>query len=63
MKKMQAYIAIRGSSNANENADVPSNRMALYSKLMRPVLNQRVNKTRWCRPALAHAQHGASPPA
>jgi aminopeptidase len=48
MKKMQAYIAIRGSSNANENADVPSNRMALYSKLMRPVLNQRVNKTRWC---------------
>jgi len=39
MKKMQAYIAIRGSSNANENAEVPSNRMALYSKLMRPVLN------------------------
>src|SRR5678815_2630488 len=46
MKKMQAYIAIRGSSNANENADVPSGRMALYSRLTRPVLNYRVNKTR-----------------
>jgi aminopeptidase len=48
MKKMQAYIAIRGSANANENADVPSDRMALYSRLTRPVLDYRVNKTRWC---------------
>ena len=48
MKKMQAYIAIRGSGNASENADVPSDRMALYSKTLRPVLNYRVNKTRWC---------------
>ncbi len=48
MKKVQAYIAIRGSENANENADVPSERMALYSRLTRPVLNYRVNKTRWC---------------
>ena len=48
MRKMQAYIAIRGSSNANETADVPSDRMALYSKILRPVLNHRVNKTRWC---------------
>jgi aminopeptidase len=48
MRKMQAYIAIRGSANANENADVAADRMALYSKLTRPVLNQRVNKTRWC---------------
>src|SRR5882724_2798088 len=31
MKKMQAYIAIRGSGNASENADVPGDRMALYS--------------------------------
>src|SRR5689334_22671987 len=28
MKKMQAYIAVRGSANANENADVPNDRMA-----------------------------------
>src|ERR1041384_3628641 len=48
MKKVQAYIAVRGSENANENSDVPSDRMALYSRLMRPVLNYRVNKTRWC---------------
>jgi aminopeptidase len=48
MKKMQAYIAIRGSDNANENADVPGDRMALYSRTIRPVLNYRVNKTRWC---------------
>src|SRR5258708_5163896 len=48
MKKMQAYIAIRGSENASENADVPSDRMSMYSRVMRPVLNYRVNKTRWC---------------
>ncbi len=29
MKKMQAYIAVRGSANANENADVPGDRMSL----------------------------------
>src|SRR5882672_10620599 len=48
MKKAQAYIAVRGSDNASENADVASDRMALYSRLTRPVLNYRVNKTRWC---------------
>ena len=48
MKKMQAYIAIRGADNMNENSDVPSDRMKLYSKIMRPVLDYRVNKTRWC---------------
>jgi aminopeptidase len=48
MKKMQAYIAIRGSANASENADVSSERMQLYSKILRPVQDYRVNKTRWC---------------
>jgi len=48
MKKMQAYIAIRGADNMNENSDVPSDRMQLYSKVLRPVLDYRVNKTRWC---------------
>jgi aminopeptidase len=48
MKKMQAYIAVRGSANANENADVPADRMAIYSKTTRPVMNYRVSKTRWC---------------
>src|SRR5208282_5285604 len=48
MKKVQAYIAIRGSLNASENADVPSERMSLYSRITRPVLDYRVNRTRWC---------------
>lgn len=47
MKKVQSYIAIRGAHNMNENADVPSDRMSLYSKTTRPLLNYRVNKTRW----------------
>jgi len=47
MRKMQAYIAVRGAANASENADIASEEMALYSKLLRPVLNYRVNKTRW----------------
>jgi aminopeptidase len=48
MKKMQAYIAVRGSANSNENSDVDSSRLAVYSRLTRPVLNYRVGKTRWC---------------
>ena len=47
MKKVQAYIAIRGSHNANEPSDVASDRVALYSRALRPLLNYRVNKTRW----------------
>src|SRR5438128_8988534 len=47
MKKVQAYIAIRGSANASEASDIPSDLLALYSKVLRPVLNYRVNKTRW----------------
>src|ERR1700748_2804931 len=33
MKKMQAYIAIRGAGNMSENADVPSDKMQMYSKI------------------------------
>jgi aminopeptidase len=47
MKKVQAYIAVRGSLNANEGADVPSRQQALYARALRPLLNYRVNKTRW----------------
>ncbi len=47
MKKVQAYVAIRGSHNASESSDVPSERMSLYSRIFRPVLNYRVNKTKW----------------
>jgi len=48
MKKMQCYIAIRGADNMSENSDVPGTLMSLYSRVTKPVLNWRVNKTRWC---------------
>ena len=48
MKKMQAYIALRGADNMNENSDVPNDCMTMYSKVIRPVQDYRVNKTRWC---------------
>ncbi len=47
MKKMDAYIAIRGSHNVSELADVPIDRMKLVAKKMRPVQDQRVQKTKW----------------
>jgi len=47
MKKMHAYIALRGSANMSESSDVPGDHMALYSRVLRPVLDYRVNKTRW----------------
>lgn len=48
MKQMDVFIALRGSHNITETADVPSKNMALAMKKMRPVQNHRVNKTRWC---------------
>lgn len=47
MKLMDAYIAIRGAQNIFENSDVPADRMRAYMKAIRPVLNHRVNKTKW----------------
>ena len=48
MKTMDCYIAIRGSHNVNELSDVPSKNMQMISSKMRPVLNERINNTRWC---------------
>jgi len=48
MKQMQAYIAVRGAANTSENSDVPPAIMALYSRITRPVQDQRVDHTRWC---------------
>jgi len=48
MKKMDAYIAIRGGLNIAEMSDVPDEKMKLVSKKMKPVLDHRVKKTRWC---------------
>ena len=47
MKKMDAYIAIRGSDNISELADVPIDRMKLVAKKLRPLQDQRVQKTKW----------------
>jgi len=47
MEDMDAYIALRGSDNIFETADVPSDRLQLVSRLMKPVLEHRVNKTKW----------------
>jgi len=47
MKKMDAYIAVRGSNNITELSDVPPEKMKLLAKKMRPVQDRRVKKTKW----------------
>src|SRR2546423_3449010 len=47
MKKMDAYIAVRGSQNITELSDVPPEQMKLVAKKMRPVIDWRVKKTKW----------------
>ncbi len=47
MKKMDAYIAIRGSHNITEMSDVPDDRQQMIMGRMRPVLDWRINKTKW----------------
>lgn len=47
MKKMDAYIGVRGSDNIFETSDVPSSQMAEAMRFYRPVLNERVNNTKW----------------
>ena len=47
MRKMNAYIAVRGSNNITELSDVPTEKMELLAKKMRPVQDRRVKKTKW----------------
>ena len=47
MKKMNAYIALRGSNNITELSDVPPEKMKLIGRKMRRVQDQRVKKTKW----------------
>jgi aminopeptidase len=47
MQAMDAYVALRGSHNITEHSDVPADRMRLATKVLQPVLEQRVNKTKW----------------
>ena len=48
MKQMDAYIAVRGSENIAEMSDIPADKLRLVSQKMKPVLDHRVQKTRWC---------------
>ena len=48
MKAMAAYIAVRGSENISEASDVPAAQMKLLAGKLKPVLDHRVKKTRWC---------------
>lgn len=47
MEKMQAYIGIRGGQNSNELSDIDGDITSMYNKIMRPVLNRRVDHTKW----------------
>jgi aminopeptidase len=47
MKRMDAYIGLRGSHNITELSDVPPDQMKLVARKMRPVQDQRVKKTKW----------------
>ena len=47
MKKMHAYIGLRGSNNITELSDVPVEKMKLIAKKMRPIQDHRVKKTKW----------------
>lgn len=47
MQKVDAYIALRGSDNIFEASDVPAGKVQLVSRLMKPVLDYRVGKTKW----------------
>jgi len=47
MKGIQAYIGIRAAKNTNELADVPADKMNIYMKGIRPVIDQRIEHTKW----------------
>ena len=47
MQKVDAYIALRGSDNIFESSDIPADKVKLVSRLMKPVLDHRVRKTKW----------------
>ncbi|MFW6218244.1 MAG: aminopeptidase, partial [Verrucomicrobiota bacterium] len=47
MEKMDAYIAVRGSDNIFEMSDVDPKKVSQVMRAMKPVLDYRVNKTKW----------------
>lgn len=47
MKDIDCYIAVRASENISELSDVPKGKQNIWSLSSTPVLNERVNNTRW----------------
>ncbi len=47
MEGMDAYIGIRAGNNISELSDLPSEKMKLYNKMTDPVIEERVNNTKW----------------
>ena len=47
MRRMDAYIALRGSDNIFESSDVPADQVRLLSRVMKPVQDYRVGRTKW----------------
>lgn len=47
MKRMDAYIVVRGAHNITELADVPGERLQAVAKAMRPVIDHRIRRTKW----------------
>ncbi len=47
MEQMDAYIAVRGSYNIYETSDLDSAKLTQVMRAMKPVLDHRVNQTKW----------------
>lgn len=47
MQGMDAYIAVRAGSNTAELSDVPVEKLSMYSRELMPVLDYRVDHTKW----------------
>lgn len=47
MKQMDAYIGIRASDNISEFSDIPHEKVQRNTAWYSPVLNERVNNTKW----------------
>ncbi len=47
MQNMDAYVALRGGANITELSDVPEEKAKLYQQYAKPVLDYRVNHTKW----------------
>lgn len=62
MKCVDAYIALRGSHNIFELTDIPADNMKRATRFMKPVLDHRVDHTKWVVlrwPTAAMAQQAA----